>query len=87
MDVDVAQLKILDIQFAIMHVTDTVRLIGRKYGPSFNRPDKKFFFPWLFFYVQIESPNPKKTCKPHNTGPEPHQQTHQPQKPNPRHQT
>ena len=33
-----------------------------------------FLFPWLFFYVYIKSPNPKKTkIRPHITGPEPHQ--------------
>ena len=31
------------------------------------------FFPGLFFYVYIESPNQKKPRRPHTTGPKPHQ--------------
>ena len=33
----------------------------------------KFVFPGLFFYVNIESPNPKKTSWPHNMEPKPYQ--------------
>ena len=32
-----------------------------------------FFFPKLFFYVYIESPNPKEPGRPHTTGPKPNQ--------------
>ena len=31
------------------------------------------FFPGLFFYVYIESPNPLKPRKPHTTIPKPYQ--------------
>ena len=70
---DFAKKQHRQIDELVVKVREHVQTYQAYNGNSGNEDLLQSFFPGLFFYVYIESPNPKKPRRPHTTGTKPYQ--------------